>query len=588
MTILVMALSTAAARAQVSPGPLAAAHRDLDKLTLCFQCHTTGGAMTTKCLACHTEITWLVQRNRGFHARGQGRECAKCHPDHAGVEFRMISWENGPPERFDHRRAGYALEGRHASIECRDCHQPKNQRSAVAGRIRKKDRAGSWLGLDSACASCHKDPHTGRFGTGCESCHGTSGWNAIKESGFDHNKTRYPLRGKHASVACASCHDPQRAWGKTPAFAACGGCHRDAHAGRATLAGRSVDCADCHTVEGFERSTYTIAQHRKSAYPLEGRHATVACTACHIRLGRGERVDLVGTSGVLLRPLYDACARCHVDGHGGQAALANRAGRDACESCHTARGFAPSNYTVASHAKLKLPLEGRHASIPCRACHDVARADLPPPRGAAKAGAARFVFAIAEVECAGCHNDPHRGRFAPGGARTAAGGCAACHGVATWSPSRVDVAAHRRYRFPLDGAHGAVPCTGCHREMMGRADRSSLVAAAAHPAPLPFSAERRDCAACHEDPHGAQFAKRRDKGACDACHDVERFRPASRFNHDRDASFRLEGAHARVACAACHPSERGAKETVRVVYHGVPGRCEACHAQEDRNAKNGN
>jgi hypothetical protein len=244
-------------------------------------------------------------------------------------------------------------------------------------------------------------------------------------------------------------------------------------------------------------------------------------------------------------------------------------------------------YSTASHAKLRLPLEGRHAAIACRACHDVARADLPPPRGAAQAGSGRFVFAIAEVECAGCHYDPHGGRFTPGGGSPTAGGCAACHGVTAWSPSRVDVAAHRRYKFPLDGAHGAVPCAGCHREMAGRAERSSLLGAAAHPAPLGFSEKRRDCAACHESPHGTQFAKRSDKGACDACHDVARFRPASRFVHDRDASFRLEGAHARVACAACHPSERGAKGTVRVVYRGVPGRCEACHAKEDRNAKNG-
>lgn len=587
MALLAMALAAPGARAQVSPGPLASAHHELDKLTLCFQCHTSSGSMTTKCVACHTEIAWLMERNRGFHARVRGEECAKCHPDHAGADFRLITWSEGSAERFDHRRAGYALEGKHASLQCRDCHQPKNQRGAVADRIRKKDRAGSWLGLDTRCASCHGDPHAGRFGTGCESCHATSGWNNLRESGFDHDKTRYPLRGKHASVTCASCHDPVRAFGKTPAFAACGDCHRDAHAGRATLAGRPADCAACHTVEGFDRTTYTAAQHRKSPYPLEGRHAEVACSSCHIRLGPGERVDVVGASGVLLRPLHDACARCHVDAHGGQLALAKRTDRGACEACHTVQGFKPSTYGAAGHAKLRLPLEGRHAAIQCRACHDAARAGLPPPRGAARAGSARFVFALAEAECAGCHYDPHAGRFTPGGARPTLGGCTACHGVTAWSPSRVDVAAHRRYRFPLEGAHGAVPCAACHREMSGRADRSSLLAASPHPASLEYAVERRDCAACHESPHGAQFAKRPDKGACDACHDLDAFRPASRFQHDRDASFRLEGAHARVACAACHPSERGAKGTVRVVYRGVSGRCEACHAKEVRNAKNG-
>lgn len=586
VTILAAALTAGPARAQVSPGPLAAAHKDLDKLTLCFQCHATAGPMTPKCLACHTEIAWLMQRKRGFHAHTTAA-CAKCHPDHAGVDFHMISWDGGSPERFDHRTTGYPLVGRHATVACRACHRPKNQKSEVTARIRKKNRAASWLGLETSCGSCHADPHAGRFGAECASCHSPAGWSAIRESGFDHDRTRYPLRGRHASLACASCHDPAKAWGKDPPFAACGDCHRDAHAGRATLSGRPADCAACHSVDGFGRSTYTVADHRKSGYPLEGRHAKVACASCHIRLAPGERAGLVGTSRVLLRPLHDACARCHVDAHGGQAALAKRPDRGACDACHTVRGFKPSTFTVASHAKLELPLEGRHATIACDACHGAARPGLPAPRGAARAGSAHFVFAIGETRCADCHYDPHRGRFGSGGARPAAGGCVACHGTASWSPSRVGVAAHRAYRFPLTGAHGAVPCEGCHADLERRPARGSLVSARSHPAPLLFSVKRRECADCHRSPHGTQFAKRRDKGACDACHGVERFRPATRFDHDRDTSFHLEGAHARVACARCHPSQRGAKGAVRVVYRGVSGRCEACHAQEDRHAKTG-
>lgn len=573
------------ARAQVSPGPLAAAHRDLDKLTQCFKCHDTRGAMSDRCVACHTEIGWMMQQNRGLHSRSRAHECASCHPDHAGSDFRMVRWESGSPERFDHRQTGYPLEGKHAAIACRDCHQAKNQRGAVAARIRMKNRSASYLGLERACASCHADPHTGRFGADCAKCHTVSNWRSINETGFDHDRTRYPLRGRHASVTCASCHDPVKAWGQKPAFAACGDCHRDAHAGRATLAGKPADCATCHTVEGFARSTYTVAQHAKSGYPLEGLHARVACATCHVRLSRGERADVVGTSGVLLRPLHDACVRCHVDAHGGQAALAKRADRGACEACHTVRGFSPSTYTVAAHAALRLPLAGRHASVACRACHDIARPGLPPPRDAAKAGTAKFVFAIPETACEACHRDPHAGRFAASGPRPFAGGCVACHGTTTWRPSRVDIAAHQRSRFPLQGAHGAVLCAGCHKELSGPPARQTLLLAAKGPA-LPFAQERLDCASCHENPHGNQFAKRPDRGACESCHDVERFKPAGRFDHDRDASFRLEGAHARVACARCHAAERTAKGAVMVVYRGVPARCEACHATEVRDARN--
>jgi hypothetical protein len=328
-------------------------------------------------------------------------------------------------------------------------------------------------------------------------------------------------------------------------------------------------------VEGFETSTFPAAMHQKSAYPLEGRHAGLACATCHVRLPRGERLDLVGTSGVLLRPLHEACARCHVDAHGGQ--LAARPDRGACEACHTVRGFTPSTFTRANHAALRLPLEGRHAVVECRACHGAERTSLPSPAGVTQLGSARFAFRIKEIACGQCHFDPHRGRFDARGARAAAAGCVACHGLTEFHATRVDVAMHKKTRFPLEGAHGAVPCTGCHAELSSRPERSSLLLAV-HPAPLPFTVEKRDCASCHESPHGTQFASRADRGACEACHGVERFRPADRFEHDRDTAFKLEGAHARVTCGACHRTERGPKGASRLIYTGTPGRCEACHA----------
>lgn len=182
------------------------------------------------------------------------------------------------------------------------------------------------------------------------------------------------------------------------------------------------------------------------------------------------------------------------------------------------------------------------------------------------------------MECAQCHVDPHQGRFAAKGGRAATGGCVTCHDVTDFTAAKFDVARHQATGFPLTGAHGAVPCTGCHAELASRPKRSSLVLAAARPAPLLFAVERRDCAGCHQSPHGNQFQARADHGACDACHGVEEFRPADRFQHDRDTSFRLQGAHAKVACAACHRTDRGPKGATRVVYTGTPSRCEACHA----------
>ncbi|HEY6866115.1 MAG TPA: hypothetical protein VI792_02595, partial [Candidatus Eisenbacteria bacterium] len=133
----------------------------------------------------------------------------------------------------------------------------------------------------------------------------------------------------------------------------------------------------------------------------------------------------------------------------------------------------------------------------------------------------------------------------------------------------------------LEGAHRAVPCAPCHTEMASRGTAngkagSSLVLAARNGPALTFAAQKQDCASCHQDPHGGQFKSRRDHGACEACHDLSAFKPAARFDHDRDAAFKLEGVHARVACAKCHATKKTAGGAV-VMYHGTPSRCESCH-----------
>jgi hypothetical protein len=441
-----------------------------------------------------------------------------------------------------------------------------------------REPAHRWSELGTACTSCHADPHKARFGADCVKCHGTQNWKRIDPRRFDHELTRYPLRGKHATVRCESCHDPASPTGKDPPFDRCGACHKDAHAGQALVAGKPADCAACHTVEGFKPSTFTVEMHQREAYRLEGKHAAVACASCHPKRPAGTAPAL-GTAAVVMRPPHERCTSCHLDAHGGQ--LAARADRGACESCHRLAGWTPSTFTVADHSALKLKLEGAHAPLECAACHGLGRPGLPPPANASSLGTARFAFKVTELECAQCHHDPHLGRYAAGGPRAKSAGCLACHDVARWRPATVTVASHRDYGFALEQAHGAVPCTGCHTELDGRPKVSSL-RLAAHPGPLPFDKNRRECVACHADIHGKQFATRRDQGACEACHGLEAWRPASRFVHDRDSRFKLEGAHAKVACLACHPSRKDAAGRARVVYHGVPVRCESCHAPADR------
>ena len=200
---LIVVMGATLARAQVSPGPLATPHQALDTPLKCFECHGKGAeAMRDRCVACHQEIGWLAGRGLGLHGQKGSEKCATCHPDHAGREFAMIAWEEGGPERFDHARSGWPLAGKHAGLKCADCHKQELQTSEAIRLAKRKDRKGSWLGLERECLSCHrgKDAHGGRLGPDCARCHDEKAWKPAPR--FDHAKTSYPLTGRHATVTC--------------------------------------------------------------------------------------------------------------------------------------------------------------------------------------------------------------------------------------------------------------------------------------------------------------------------------------------------------------------------------------------------
>ncbi len=657
LATLALGVGAAPLAAQISPGPLARPHHELEGPRQCTRCHGGGReSLSSQCTSCHQDIAWLRERKRGYHARDGRGECASCHPDHAGPDFALVQWPDQTPERFAHARAGWELAGSHRDLACDQCHTAR-LRTGPAARLSARKSPGGWVGLDpecsschedvhrgaldrdcatchdagkwtvtpgfdhdrthypltgehstvgcdkchlaprlaprrdpaghlipiytpvphAQCSSCHEDPHAGRLGPACDRCHTTRGFRTIDRNRFDHDRTRYPLRGRHAAVACAGCHDFRKPDGKRPPFATCRSCHSDPHGGTATLAGQEVDCEACHTVAGFLPSSFSLSRHQATRYPLEGKHRRVRCAACHAR-EPGSAPSRWGSARVVLRPAFAACRDCHADDHGTQ--LAARPDRGECAVCHSVQGCVPSRFDRSAHARLKLPLEGRHAAIPCSACHGARRPGLPPITLAAAAlGRAGVALRLAQTDCADCHADPHRGRFAPGGPRAQAQGCLACHTAERFRPSTVDQAAHQRYALPLEGAHRAVPCFGCHREITpgAAAPRPTLVAAAA-PFPLLTFARPSGCADCHADPHGGQFAARRDGGQCDGCHGVDAFAPASRFDHDRDAAFPLRGAHEKVPCRRCHPTDLTAPgPTPRLVYRPVSGKCENCH-----------
>lgn len=541
------ALAATTAAAQLSPGPLSAPHAQLEGNRSCLQCHEAGrGVAPRLCLDCHRALGDRIAAGRGPHAEAALQRCERCHSEHNGREFELIRFEGGE-RAFGHQRAGWKLAGRHARIGCRDCHRADRVAPALVAREPDKDRARTFLGLTTDCVSCHRDPHGGALRPTCGECHGEESFKGAP--GFDHARTRWPLDASHARVACLDCHRQSEAAAASLVFTqfaarelpACADCHDDPHRGRL-----GADCASCHPAGRSFRAAPVDAgfDHERTAYPLRGRHRNLACATCHTA---GRELRIAG---------FARCETCHRDVHAGQ--LARVPGKSACADCHDVAGWAPARFGREEHARSRLPLEGAHRAVPCVACHGTARpAELPAAfRRAAGAGTRRFRFDA--VACRECHRDPHAGTLDRFATADEAGSCASCHGESDWRVLRFD---HARTRYPLAGRHVAVACVRCHPRAEGDV--------------LRFDGRPLDCAGCHRDAHAAQLAID-GRTACDRCHGLDGFRPAPGFDHARDSRYPLDGRHAAVPCAGCHPTATIAGAAV-VRYKPRPLDCDGCH-----------
>jgi hypothetical protein len=199
-------------------------------------------------------------------------------------------------------------------------------------------------------------PPAGKPGeTRCVRCHVAEGWRQVS---FSHERTGFPLTGRHRDVVCAACH-PQSDYAR-PVPRACAACHRDVHAQR--LGQR---CDRCHGTASWKEATFGPDAHRRTAFPLTGRHAALPCEECH-----GDRRDRVFS-----RPTV-ACAGCHeADWQRTAAAgLDHQAagfGTD-CRGCHGTFRFSPA--TWPAHDACFAIRAGPHAGIACLDCHTT----IPP------------------------------------------------------------------------------------------------------------------------------------------------------------------------------------------------------------------
>ena len=191
--------------AQISPGPLAKAHAQLEGALNCTRCHgpaarrhvgivpllpqggrVAGGAKPA-------DTTPAVKRGRRTVPpviRIMQAPTSRSSPGRAGSE-----------ERFDHRAAGWALEGSHREVRCAECHTAEYRVSESATLLKRRTATG-WTGLETTCASCHRsdDEHRGALNAKCDACHDSRDWKPAPR--FSHDSTDYALTGKHAEVEC--------------------------------------------------------------------------------------------------------------------------------------------------------------------------------------------------------------------------------------------------------------------------------------------------------------------------------------------------------------------------------------------------
>lgn len=161
-----------------------------------------GAHLATPCFSCHLE-------KEEWRFREIGSTCVDCHED---IHKDFITIEFYPEQdckachtedqwsdvEFDHSKTDFDLKGAHKKQDCRACHFPNSESGYSTQNFKT---------FTGECVDCHEDIHYQQFDkngkTDCVSCHNSERWTILD---FDHDKTEFPLDGKHKNVDCKECH----------------------------------------------------------------------------------------------------------------------------------------------------------------------------------------------------------------------------------------------------------------------------------------------------------------------------------------------------------------------------------------------
>jgi hypothetical protein len=367
-------------------------------------------------------------------------------------------------------------------------------------------------------------PH-GSLNVPCQNCHTSEGWKPIRAvPEFNHDQTRYPLRGMHQNVACTQCH-------VKPVFSnvgkRCQDCHADIHKRQL-----GANCEQCHTVRGWGVSVKEIQQHN-NRFPLTGAHAAVDCDSCH-KNAANSKFQIMSTM----------CYSCHAaDFKGTQAPNHVALGYSTtCDQCHGTDNWLNAKF---DHNSVGFPLTGGHA-VPPRVCTDCH---------------VNNNFTLTSTACISCHQKDYQGTTNPnhvtGGFSTT---CQECHTTVAWQPATFD---HSKTSFPLSGGHAIPPrqCLDCHVNNN-------------------YNITNTTCISCHQNDFNNATSPVPHAGFptnCEQCHDTIQWTDG-KFDHSK-TGFTLTGAHTdppRV-CTDCHVNNN---------YTLTSTACYSCHQKDYQTAKN--
>ena len=402
--------------------------------------------------------------------------------------------------------------------------------------------AGGSVATRAQAARDTHSPH-GKLDVPCQNCHTSDAWKPIRAvPEFDHNRTKYPLRGMHESIACTGCH-------VKPVFSnvgqRCQDCHADIHKRQL-----GANCEQCHSVRGWQVSVQQVQQHN-NRFPLTGAHATVDCDACH-----------KGGATSQFQTMSSECYSCHAADFKNASNPNHASGgfSTTCTACHGTDTWFNANF---DHASVGFPLSGGHAVPPrqCTDCH------------------INNNYNLGSTACVSCHLKDYQGTLNPN--HVSAGfpqTCAQCHNTTSWSNASFN---HNLFNFPLTGMHTVPPrqCADCHTNNN-------------------YNLTTNTCLSCHlKDYQGTtnpNHVVSNFPQGCDQCHNTSSWLNAS-FNHN-STGFSLQGSHTvpprqcadchlnnnynltNTACVSCHQNDyTHAFSPVNHVAAAFPITCETCH-----------